>query len=153
MTVRERDYWVGDLIEMHDTDKATQLLLHRCFVDSGIAMAQGCKVVVVSGSNGADSCCYLQTCLSSVEVSKFGPILSKLIFWTMKCVSMDGGNFSPISHQQYILMYATHPLKKPILDEFSNNTGRYHKVQVVPLMLFTDETSGNISKQYNMYDS
>ncbi|SAM08391.1 hypothetical protein [Absidia glauca] len=153
MTIRETDYWVGDLIAIHGTDQTTKFLLHRSFVDSDVVMAQGYQVGVVPGSKGADPLCYLQTCLSSVEVSKFGLILFKQIFWAMKCVSMDSGIISPISLHNSLLMYATHPMKKPILDEFGNNTGRYHKVQVIPLMLFTDETSGNISKQYNMYDS
>ncbi|SAL96261.1 hypothetical protein [Absidia glauca] len=112
-------------------------------------MAQRYQVAV--RSNGVNRFCCVHTSLSSVEVSKFGAIKSKLIFDTMPCYSMDGCNLSPLSPSRHQLLNAIHPMKKSIVDASGRITGKFYKMQVAPIMLFTDETSGNISKQYNLY--
>ncbi|CAO3599396.1 unnamed protein product [Absidia cylindrospora] len=46
--------------------------------------------------------------------------------------------------------FGQHPIKKPKNDGLQNS---FYKVQIAPIILFTDDTSGNISKQYNLFES
>ncbi|OAD71524.1 hypothetical protein PHYBLDRAFT_170193 [Phycomyces blakesleeanus NRRL 1555(-)] len=55
------------------------------------------------------------------------------------------------------LLFGVHPLKKSMpLSVLSSNVdcdAVFYKVRIVPIILFTDDTSGNRSKQYNPFES
>ncbi|KAL0077317.1 C2H2-type zinc finger transcription factor [Phycomyces blakesleeanus] len=55
------------------------------------------------------------------------------------------------------LLFGVHPMKKPMpLSVLPGNVDRdavFYKVRIVSIILFTDDTSGNRSKQYNPFES
>lgn len=65
----------------------------------------------------------------------------------------NSGGYRRLHDQQMELLTKQPSLKKPVMDRLGKYTGKSYMVKIVPLLLFTDDTSGNISSQYNKYDS
>ncbi|SAM00634.1 hypothetical protein [Absidia glauca] len=59
-----------------------------------------------------------------------------------------------LTDQHKSLLFAEpHRMKKQILGDDGASTGRFYKVKIVPITLFSDDTSGSSTKQYNKYNS
>ncbi|KAL0092321.1 hypothetical protein J3Q64DRAFT_1718582 [Phycomyces blakesleeanus] len=71
------------------------------------------------------------------------------------CYSVSPGKVFHLISRRKTLLEEPHFLKRHVLYE----TGKpidpklFHKVRIAPIILFTDDTSGNRSKQYNPYKS
>ncbi|OAD66967.1 hypothetical protein PHYBLDRAFT_151907 [Phycomyces blakesleeanus NRRL 1555(-)] len=69
-----------------------------------------------------------------------------VIFYSCLTTSVTG-----LDKKHYDLLYISHCLKKAVSGE--SNVGTFYKVIIAPIYLFTDDTSGSWSKQYNLYKS
>ncbi|OBZ81086.1 hypothetical protein A0J61_10865 [Choanephora cucurbitarum] len=61
-------------------------------------------------------------------------------------LQLDG---TMVSLKLYKLFTTQHHLKKQVED----SSRKYYKAKISPIILFTDDTSGNSSKQFNAYES
>ncbi|KAI8328650.1 hypothetical protein BC941DRAFT_519197 [Chlamydoabsidia padenii] len=87
MTISGMDYWVGNLVEVHDTGKTICLLLDRYYLLNGTVMAQGYEVLVVSSNDSCPSFCIVQSRVISTQISNIRAILSKQPLKQLQCVS------------------------------------------------------------------
>ncbi|KAL0079453.1 hypothetical protein F4703DRAFT_1958524 [Phycomyces blakesleeanus] len=82
--------------------------------------------------------------LDTIDLTAFGAIY----------VSCELTSASGLSNYCYDLLYKDHCFKRLVLDSAHvANSGLYYKVRIAPIILFTDDTSGNQSKQFNPYES
>ncbi|KAI8344763.1 hypothetical protein BC941DRAFT_409566 [Chlamydoabsidia padenii] len=106
MTINGMDYWVGDLVEVHDTGKTICLLLDRYYLLNGTVMAQGYEVLMVSSNDSCPSFCIVQSRGFSTQISNIRAILSKQPLKQLQCVSQtpDGSGFMQLfeRHQELI---------------------------------------------------
>ncbi|OAD81096.1 hypothetical protein PHYBLDRAFT_62154 [Phycomyces blakesleeanus NRRL 1555(-)] len=71
------------------------------------------------------------------------------------CFSMSSGKIDPILPVHRSLLLVPHFLKWCITQgpDNPNNENHFYKVRIAPITLFTDDTSGSRSKQYDPYKS
>ncbi|OBZ82690.1 hypothetical protein A0J61_09263 [Choanephora cucurbitarum] len=86
--------------------------------------------------------------LSEVEVHVPVLQLQSIVFVDRNrpVLQLDG---TMVSSKFFKLFTAQHHLKKQV----EGSSGKYYKVKISPIILFTDDTSGNSSKQFNAYES
>ncbi|KAG1454565.1 hypothetical protein G6F56_007290 [Rhizopus delemar] len=168
------DIWVGDLVEIHRPDGLvpTFLLVTRFFQsreDSSnyVTYAQGYLAQEFAYVHGEGCMSRLQVALPLMQLTSKVPV-KKSEFLNI----INGRQFDVVNpldiNRNFDLMYCQEPH-----NDFRNiaalwndlgsaekwkrkqigNTRELMKVVIAPLILFTDDTSGNLSKQYNLFDS
>lgn len=136
------DYWVGDVIISETNDL---FLVKSFFTKNEIRFAEGYQVIENA------SCLGFTPNVTELPVSVFVGIFEKFIDIDM-CVSLGGNGCLDEAHKS--LLIRENPLKvnkknengEPIANEF-------YKVKVSPITLFSDDYSGNMSKQHNPFES
>ncbi|CAO3601268.1 unnamed protein product [Absidia cylindrospora] len=117
-------------------------------------MAQGYLFHLIEQPSGTMAC-VVESDTFKTPISLFDKTYPKSVFSNVALFSRapDGSGISHLSQRHQDLIFGCHPLKRRITDESRKPTDKFYKVEITPLIMFTDVTSGNISKQYNLFDS
>ncbi|SAM06253.1 hypothetical protein [Absidia glauca] len=158
MSVNGQDFWIGDIVSVDTGGDPWCLLLDSYFSRSGQIFGRGYKFVVFINDDGIRQS-YVEVDSCDVPLSAFRQVKSKehlpltCLSKTFSVSSVSSVFTSLTNEHRSLLSTVPHRMKKEILDVNGVSTGLYYKVKIVPLNLFTDDTSGNISKQFNKFDS
>ncbi|SAL97269.1 hypothetical protein [Absidia glauca] len=96
--------------------------------------------------------CLVESVSSDFPISSFQQIIPKDGLTLDNCFSIYSGARAKLQEDTRALLFENNNMKRSIVGVDGVCIGTY-KVKIVPLRLFTDDTSGNISKQYNKFDS
>jgi hypothetical protein len=144
-TIKEIDYWVGDVVK----DK------NNCFmlIHSYITMYGKPTIRFFNIEFPAENSGVIHSELNSIEECRFTDAVDEIIPKARyeECIfdsHVNGRSCGSLTDAHNELLFKDHFMKKQ-----KNGTEKYYKVVIVPIIFFTDDTSGNQSKQYNLYDS
>ncbi|CAO3599404.1 unnamed protein product [Absidia cylindrospora] len=147
------DYWTGDIILVDNKGSPQFFLLESYFTKSGETFGRCYGVVLLMNKTVRN--CLVETWSCDILVSSFRQVADVSGLNESHCKSLYPGSTGlgklVESHRQ--LLFGTNQMKRPMMNEDGKFSGQYYKVKIVPLILFTDDTSGNSSKQYNKYDN
>ncbi|KAI8371085.1 hypothetical protein BD560DRAFT_396046 [Blakeslea trispora] len=134
------DVWSGDVV-LSLVDGYTCNVLVESFHKAHSDMFAKCYQLIVYDNEPI-------VYLSEVEVHVPVQQLHSAVFVDRgrPILQLNGTMVSPKLHKLFTMQ---HRLKKPV----DGSLGQFYKVKVSPIILFTDDTSGNSSKQFNAYES
>ncbi|KAI7891101.1 uncharacterized protein EV154DRAFT_91175 [Mucor mucedo] len=143
VTEMGKDYWVGDFVYLRSKD----LFLIKSFhTKNQIRLAAGYRVFK------QDDCFGISTITMEIPLVQLGGHYESNVCGS-KCFSLDcDGQGLDYLHESLVLSKS--PLKRNKCDSNGNVVqNQYYKVKVTPITLFSDDYSGNMSKQHNPYES
>ncbi|OBZ81342.1 hypothetical protein A0J61_10609 [Choanephora cucurbitarum] len=134
------DVWSGDIVQSSIDAHIYNVLVesfHKTYAD----MFVKCYQLLMDDNSPA-------VYLSEVEVHVPVLQIQSIVFVDRNrpVFQLDRTMVSP---KLYKLFTTQHHLKKQV----EGSSGKYCKVKISPIILFTDDTSGNSSKQFNAYES
>ncbi|KAL0072913.1 hypothetical protein F4703DRAFT_1945538 [Phycomyces blakesleeanus] len=168
LTFEESDYWVGNVVEVQGC--SNRFLLEKFFTENGSSYANAFQVYGGHGPflNHPDDA-YFWSCGKSTNFAVFVPKYKMEVNKFLSIVQKDSGSGSffgfgfPVSScYTEIIDRALVGVKFRLWSNTSNiedfkriiaGTSDLMKVVICQLNMYSDDTSGNDSKQYNAYDS
>lgn len=135
-------YWVGDIVILETNNL---FLVKGFFSKNQTRFAEGYNVMKDAG------CLGFEPNMIEIPVSLFANIF-KNPFDINNCISFSGDGSLDEIHRR--LLDDENPLKVNKCDIHGNIiTDEFYKVKVSPITLFSDDYSGNMSKQHNPFES
>jgi hypothetical protein len=152
LSVNGRDFWVGDLFSTL-LDGKPSFLLHSYVSIPGETFGQCYQVENFFAGNIRRYFIEVEIC--HVPLWSFHQVVVKKEDLPVDvCLSHSHSKLVDHTDEHKSLLFAPpHRMKKQILDGDGVPTGAYYKVKITPITLFTDDTPGNISKQFNKFDT
>ncbi|KAI9028882.1 hypothetical protein CLU79DRAFT_736546 [Phycomyces nitens] len=142
-----KDFWVGDVVVL---SSGQSVLVEKFYLRNTLTLFDGFLVEQGFDSEGhplhkvqSSPVAYETKYLDSVWLPPM--LYSHPKYW------ISSGEVS-LNQMHYGLLFKNHPLQKPIFNS-ANQFIRYQKAIVAPLAIFSDDTSGNLTKTHGMYDS
>lgn len=145
LTIDGEDYWTGDRITT--TEGCGYFLIRSFIMINARQMASGHFYVF------SDGWTKFYNILDNIDVCKITGHANEPLDLARSCSITNDGTSLPLTTDHQTLAFTTPTTKKPIIDRTNNAIIGHYPVKITPIILFTDDTSGNISKQYNKYDS
>ncbi|KAI8136510.1 hypothetical protein BJV82DRAFT_676256, partial [Fennellomyces sp. T-0311] len=145
MTVDNQDVWVGDVFKTKDEAVTMYFLVEGFFT---LRDQQYCRGYYAEPGNGRHFQLAFWKAPAYFRVTDLATKFPEPVC-IEQCLSRTDAEYEPLTDFHSHLLTTRHFMKHPVL----NRTGEFYKVKIVPLILFADDTSGNMSKQYNKYDS
>ncbi|KAL0087485.1 C2H2-type zinc finger transcription factor, partial [Phycomyces blakesleeanus] len=149
-TVNGIDVWFGNIIYLKTNDCSIRFLIELFHMTNKNIFAREYLVRAIS------IVCY------GVEVAVTDLRVEQISHVDTTPVERDhyysiSSSLTKLSPAHDFLLFGVHPMKKPMpLSVLPGNVDRdavFYKVRIVSIILFTDDTSGNRSKQYNPFES
>ncbi|KAI8378910.1 hypothetical protein BD560DRAFT_487811 [Blakeslea trispora] len=143
-TVDDFDYWSGDIALIQAGNRSIYLLIESFHTECNNLFVQDYQVIIYPNDSRTfikENCIKMRASqlIQLVQVDRANLAIGLDIFNGMMQLSTYHLNLFTIMH----------PLRKLA----ANQPGKYYKVRISPIILFTDDTSGNKSKQFNAYES
>ncbi|KAL0097348.1 hypothetical protein J3Q64DRAFT_1693761 [Phycomyces blakesleeanus] len=166
ITFNNQDFWIGDLVKDHQNG---HWLINK-FMKKSIIYVECFPVIYNDNHNATISDIFigLNTNFATMTRPYLIPIETitssirkELCFQGQGCTAGYDANGKVVLEQHglteaishlWFETYSSNKFKR-ILPNPSNNTNKYMKVVIMPIILWSDDTSGNKSKQYNVFDS
>ncbi|SAL95007.1 hypothetical protein [Absidia glauca] len=153
LSVNGQDFWIGDLFSAGTVGTRRCYLLESYFSKSGVTFGR-CYLVGDFLDRDGTRHYFIEVGSCDIPVSSFHEVVAKERLPLDAFMSQSEGVFMNLVDRHKSPLFAEpHRMKKQILGDDGASTGRFYKVKIVPVALFSDDTSGNSSKQYNKYDS
>ncbi|KAL0092852.1 C2H2-type zinc finger transcription factor [Phycomyces blakesleeanus] len=149
-TVNGIDVWFGNIVYLKTNDCSICFLVESFHTANKNIFARGYLVRAIS------IVCY------GVEVAVTNLRVEQISHVDTTPVERDhyysiSSSLTRLSSAHDFLLFGVHPMKKPMpLSVLPGNVDRdavFYKVRIVSIILFTDDTSSNRSKQYNPFES
>ncbi|KAL0084967.1 C2H2-type zinc finger transcription factor [Phycomyces blakesleeanus] len=129
-----KDFWIGDVAMLYS---GQSILIERFYMKDMLALFDRYLVEQDSDSEGH--------ALHKVQSSPVTYKINHPKNWS----SSGEASLNPTHHG---LLFKSHPMKKPMFNS-ANQFIRFQKAIITPLAIFSDNTSGNLTKTHEMYDS
>ncbi|OAD78451.1 C2H2-type zinc finger transcription factor [Phycomyces blakesleeanus NRRL 1555(-)] len=149
-TINGIDVWFGNIVYLKTNDCSIRFLVESFHTANKNIFARGYLVRAIS------IVCY------GVEVAVTDLRVEQISHVDTTPVERDhyysiSSSLTRLSPAHDFLLFGVHPMKKPMpLSVLPGNVDRdavFYKVRIVSIILFTDNTSSNRSKQYNPFES
>ncbi|OAD65403.1 C2H2-type zinc finger transcription factor [Phycomyces blakesleeanus NRRL 1555(-)] len=145
------DFWSGDIVNfMNGSTPACFLVESFHTMDNSAVFVQGYMVYILEGGQ------FIGIKVESTSI-KFETLLSidSTPVDVALCYNVSPGKVFHLIPRHKFLLEEAHFLKQHILDKTRKpiDPKLFYKVRILPIILFTNNTSGNQSKQYNLYES
>jgi hypothetical protein len=145
VTKNDDDYWIGDLV---CTTEGTGLMVLCAFFTMGSqTMADGYFFDL------EDHKFVFQNNKSRVSMDSISGHSSHQIVSKLSCFTTGGNPLTPLHEFDIFETPLSKSLIKTPVENSQGTIVGYHPVKIVPIFFFTDDTSANISRQYNKIDS
>ena len=143
-TVDGIDYWFGDLVYLWDLPMEQRFLIESFHSNEGQVYMKGYISAEVQGNPFV---------MISTEETYFsvnrGMFKCTYSYDLDVCLSYSDGVTYPLAEKHRAVLSKNHRHKW----QKTGAAGEFYKVRIAPLILFTDDVSGNSTKQYNAYES
>ncbi|KAI8375903.1 hypothetical protein BD560DRAFT_392240 [Blakeslea trispora] len=140
ITSNGKDFWVGDVALLRDTNQA--FLLKSFFRQNNQDFADGYFVMAANGFSG------IIPQVSNVQQNALIGTVDKRSFTrSNSCTLGLGSNSLFKEHEDLLWKQDSTKMEK------QNEPDQFFKTVIVPIILFTDDTSGALSKQHVPYES
>ncbi|KAL0075550.1 hypothetical protein J3Q64DRAFT_1703904 [Phycomyces blakesleeanus] len=147
LTINNAIVWAGFLMKIYDAADNKQFLVKDFHTANCSTFARGYLATI-----DPNNVYYLDSATKDVKVEDLDTIDSAALGAIY--VSHEPTSASGLNDYHYDLLYKDHCFKCLVLDSAHvANSGLYYKVRIAPIIFFTDDTSGNWSKQFNPYES
>ncbi|OAD65644.1 hypothetical protein PHYBLDRAFT_176032 [Phycomyces blakesleeanus NRRL 1555(-)] len=145
------DFWSGDIVNFMNGSTSARFLVESFHtMDNSAVFVQGYMVYILEGGQFIG----IEVESTSIKLETLLGVDSTPVDVAL-CYSVSPGKVFHLIPRYKSLLEEPHFLKWHVLDE----TGKpidpklFYKVRILPIILFTNDTSGNRSKQYNPYES
>ncbi|KAL0084965.1 hypothetical protein J3Q64DRAFT_1861028 [Phycomyces blakesleeanus] len=143
-TVNSVDIWAGDILYLKANNPMLCFLVESFHTANSHIYARGYMIRIIS-----DKCHGVEIAATDINIELIDHVDNHRL--EEACYLSISPQYTAIlCPVYYTLLFTQHPMKQKISNAPANT---FYKVIIVPLIFFTDDTSGNLSKQYNPYES
>ncbi|KAI9007512.1 hypothetical protein CLU79DRAFT_778320 [Phycomyces nitens] len=143
------DYWSGDIVCLSDKDPLKHRYLVQSFHTVGKAIiARGHQLTLFK--DGTRDILCIEIACRDIPINRLQSIDTRFIQKYQDCniYSLHQGSVVTLYACHASLLFGTHRLKRKVPGQ-----NKFYQVKVAPIILFSYDTSGNRSKQFNPYES
>ncbi|OAD73059.1 hypothetical protein PHYBLDRAFT_169317 [Phycomyces blakesleeanus NRRL 1555(-)] len=143
-TVNSVNIWAGDILYLKANNPMLRFLVESFHTANSHIYARGYMIRIIS-----DKCHGVEIAATDINIELIDHVNNNRL--EEACyLSISLQYTATLCPVHYTLLFTQHPMKQQIPNAPANT---FYKVMIVPLILFTDDTSGNLLKQYNPYES
>ncbi|KAL0076456.1 hypothetical protein F4703DRAFT_1965102, partial [Phycomyces blakesleeanus] len=147
LTINNVNVWAGFLMKIYDAADNKRFLVKDFHTANHSTFARGYLATI-----DPNDVYYLDSATKDVKVEDLDTIDPAALGAIY--VSHEPTSASGLNDYHHDLLYKDHCFKCLVLDSAHvANSGLYYKVRIAPIIFFTDDISGNWSKQFNPYES
>ncbi|KAL0084760.1 hypothetical protein F4703DRAFT_1794121 [Phycomyces blakesleeanus] len=145
------DFWSGDIVLLKDCSPNIRFLVES-FDTMDTSNVFSCGYIVRTPKDGCSI--GIEINHTDINIESFLSVDTTPLN-TSLCCSISPDTIISLIPTHRKLLEEEHFLKRLICDgtDQENNRRKYYKVKIAPVILFSDDTSGNTSKQFNPYES